>query len=261
MNPSSIAAVFLFEWRRAFTVARMTWWVILAAFPPLIIGMIRFALRNERIPSEPWIIMMFALVPMLVSMLGTFLWATPVVSAELERKSWVYLAVRPHGKVNVLIGKYLVALTWALSAAITGLYTAVAIMPYDGAGDIGKTIVGITLLSCPAYAAVYLLLGTLFPKRSMVIAVAYTLIFELIISFIPAIINTFTVQYRIRTLLFLWSDMQDEAAEMNTLFAFIGDPPAWEHVVMLLAYTLTLLVLAIGVVRGREFSTADEGEA
>ena len=81
--------------------------------------------------------MLFALVPMLVSMLGTFLWATPVVSAELERKSWVYLAVRPHGKVNVLIGKYLVAITWALSAALAGLCAAVAIMPADdGAAEL-----------------------------------------------------------------------------------------------------------------------------
>jgi ABC-type transport system involved in multi-copper enzyme maturation permease subunit len=260
MNLSSVLAVFLFEWRRAFTAARMMWWLVLALFPAMIVGMIRLALRDEEIPREPWIVMLFMLVPMLVSMLGTFLWATPVVSAELERKSWVYLAVRPHGKVNVLIGKYLVALTWALSAALAGLFVAVAIMPYGDSPRIGLTIGFITLLSCPAYAAVYLLLGTLFPKRSMVIAVAYTLVFELIISFIPAIINTFTVQYRIRTLLSLWGDVSIDE-EMNALFAFIGDPPAWEHVVVLLAYTLTLLVLAIGVVRAREFSNAEEGES
>jgi ABC-type transport system involved in multi-copper enzyme maturation permease subunit len=261
MNPSSVLAVFFFEWRRAFTAARMMWWLVLALFPALIVGMIRIAVREDHIPREPWIVMLFTLVPMLVSMLGTFLWATPVVSAELERKSWVYLAVRPHGKVNVLIGKYLVALTWALSAALVGLCVAVAIMPYGESWHIGSTIAMITLLSCPAYAAVYLLIGTLFPKRSMVIAVAYTLIFELIISFVPALINTFTVQYRIRTLLFLWSDMPPIDDDVNSLLAFIGEPPAWEHVVVLLAYTMTLLVLAVGAVRGREFSTADESEA
>jgi ABC-type transport system involved in multi-copper enzyme maturation permease subunit len=192
-------------------------------------------------------------------MLATFLWATPVVSAELERKSWVYLAVRPQGKTNVLIGKYLVSLTWALSAALVGLCAATAIMPYDNGAEIAWVIARITLLSCPAYAALYLLLGTLFPKRSMVIAVAFTLVFELIISFVPALINTFTVQYRIRTLLVLWSDISI-GPDMNVLFAFIGDPPAWEHAVVLVAYTLVLLAIAVGVVRGREFSATDESD-
>jgi hypothetical protein len=44
------------------------------------------------------------------------------------------------------------------------------------------------------------------------------------------------------------------------LFAFIGDPPAWEHAVVLVAYTLVLLTIAVGVVRGREFSATDESE-
>ncbi|MDZ4657526.1 MAG: hypothetical protein SH868_08085 [Bythopirellula sp.] len=259
MNPSSVAAVFFFEWRRAFTLARMGWWLALALFPVLIISMIRIALRGEYMPREAWTLMLFTLIPMLVSMLGTFLWATPVVSAELERKSWVYLAVRPHGTTHVLLGKYLVALTWALSAALVGLCAAVAIIP-DGDGlQIGGTIARITMLSCPAYAALYLLLGTLFPKRSMVTAVAYTLIFELIISFVPALINTFTVQYRIRTLVFLWGDMTTDP-EMNSLLTFIGEPPAWEHVAVLVAYTLVLLAAAVGVVRGREFSNTEESE-
>src|SRR5262245_15424448 len=116
MNLGSVAAVFFFEWRRAFTLARMAWWLVLALFPVLIVSMVRIALRGERMPDEPWTVMLFMLIPMLVSMLGTFLWATPVISTELERKSWVYLAVRPQGTINVLLGKYLVALTWALSA-------------------------------------------------------------------------------------------------------------------------------------------------
>lgn len=259
MNPSSVAAVFFFEWRRAFTLARMGWWLVLALFPVLIVSMIRFALRGEEIPSELWFGTLFTLVPMLVTMLGTFLWATPVVSAELERKSWVYLAVRPQGTTNVLLGKYLVTLTWALSAALVGLCAVTAIMPTDDGPRIAGVVARITLLSCPAYAALYLLLGTLFPKRSMVIAVAYTLVFELIISFVPALINTFTVQYRIRTLLLLWGDMTI-GPEMNALVAFVGDPPAWEHAVVLVAYTLVVLAAAVGVVRGREFSSTEEAE-
>ena len=70
------------------------WWAVLALFPVLIVTLIRInpvdAPRNQG-----WTIILFMLVPMLVSMLGTFLWTTPAVATELERKSWVYLAVRP----------------------------------------------------------------------------------------------------------------------------------------------------------------------
>lgn len=260
MNLSGIAAVFWFEWKRSLTLARLGWWLVLAIFPALIVGMIRSTVDVPISEGAAWLFLLFGLVPMLVTMLGTFLWATPVVSAELERKSWVYLAVRPNGKVNVLLGKYLAAVTWALSAALISLLLATLLIDHPDKWKFGGVITRITLLSCPAYAAVYLLIGILFPKRSMVIAVAYTLVFELIISLIPAIINTLTVQYRLRTLFYEWGEM-NQINEMENFLEFVGDPPAWEHVVVLIVYTLILIVAAIGIVRGREFSTAEEGEA
>lgn len=260
MIARSVATVFWFESRRALTPSRLVWWGVLTLFPSLIVGMIRMAIPEEVPPPGPdfWTVFLFALVPMLVSMLGTFLWATPVVSAELEGKSWVYLAVRPHGTTVVLLGKYLATVAWVLSSAILSLLLAVLIVPLDDVGEIVGTILPLTILSCPAYAALYLLLGTLFPKRAMVMAVAYTLIFELIVSLIPALINTVTVQFRLRTLLSLWGNISFRT-DSNDLLAFVGDPPAWEHVVVLIALTLVLLLAAVGIVREREFSASDEG--
>ncbi|QEG36728.1 ABC-2 family transporter protein [Bythopirellula goksoeyrii] len=251
--------MFWFESRRAMTFSRLLWWGTLTLFPSLIIGMIRMTTASDNYPpgTEVWTVFLFALVPMLVSMLGTFLWATPAISSELERKSWVYLAVRPHGTPAVLLGKYLATVAWVLSSAVLGLLLAVAIVPFDR-WEIVRTILPLTLLSCPAYGALYLLLGTLFPKRAMVMAVAYTLIFELIVSMIPALINTITVQFRLRTLLFLWADIPIRT-DTNALLAFIGEPPAWEHVVVLISITLVLLLAAVGIVREREFSMSEEG--
>lgn len=260
MIPRSVATVFWFESRRALIPSRLVWWGVLTLFPALIIGMIRLATADDNYPPGPeaWIVFLFALVPMLVSMLGTFLWASPVVSAELEGKSWVYLAVRPHGTTVVLLGKYLATVAWVLSSAIVSLLLAVLIVPLDDVGEILGTILPLTMLSCPAYAALYLLLGTLFPRRAMVFAVAYTLIFELIVSMIPALINTITVQFRLRTLLYLWSD-HPLSTDPNALLAFVGDAPAWEHVVVLIALTLVLLLAAVGIAREREFSAGEEG--
>jgi len=257
---NSIAAVFWFEWHRALTFPRLAWWGLFALFPSFIMGLIRFtATRPPEIP-ELWTVILFALVPMLVSMLGTFLWATPAVSSELEGNSWVYLAVRPNGATAVLLGKYLATVAWVLSAALVGLLLAVLLMPADGGARIGGVIARLTFLSCPAYAALYLLLGTLFPKRSMVVAVAYTLVFELVVGMVPAVINTLTVQYRVRTLLSLWGDISFQGTNTPHL-SFVGDPPAWEHVLILIAYTLVLLITAVGVVRISEFRTSDGGDA
>ena len=189
-----IAAVFLFEWRRALTPARIAWWVVLTLFPAVIVLLIRLSTVSGP-PRDLWALFLFALIPMLVTMLGTFLWTAPAISAELERKSWVYLAVRPHGANAVLLGKYLAAVTWVLPATLLGLTLSVVIADTGDGWRIWTTIAKLCCFGSLAYAAVYLLLGVIFPKRSMVIAVAYTLIIELIISNIPAVINKISVHF------------------------------------------------------------------
>lgn len=259
MGIGNVAAVFCFEWRRALTLPRLLWWAVMAFFPVFIVTLVRFSPHPPR-PREPWIVFLFALIPMLISMLGTFLWTTPAVSAELERKSWIYLAVRPYGSTAVLLGKYLAAVTWVLPAAFVGLTISVIIAPLAETWHVWWTIARLVLLSCPAYAAIYLVLGVLFPKRSMVIAVAYTLIFELLASFVPALINTLTVQYRLRSLLVRWEEIPLGRDGQLHAIALVSKAPPSFQVVVLLCYTLGLLVAAIALVRWCEFSAAAESD-
>lgn len=258
MGFGNVAAVFLFEWRRALTVPRMAWWSVMALFPIFIITLIRFAPDAELVPRDFWKFVLFGLVPMLITMLGSFLWATPAVSAELERKSWVYLAVRPYGSTAVLLGKYLAAVTWVLPAALVGLTISVAIAPLEETWRVWWAMTRLVFLSCPAYAAVYLVLGVMFPKRSMVIAVAYTLLFELLASFVPALINNLTVQYRLRSLVVKWADISLGGSNQLGAIALVSDAPASFQVAVLLGYTLVLLVAAIALIRWCEFSQAAE---
>ncbi len=259
MGLGNVGAVFLFEWRRALTVPRLLWWAVMAFFPVFIVTLVRFSPHPP--PSrEPWIIFLFGLIPMLISMLGTFLWTTPAVSAELERKSWIYLAVRPRGTTAVVLGKYCAAVTWVLPAAFVGLTISALIVPLDETWRIWWTMARLVLLSCPAYAAIYLVLGVLFPKRSMVIAVAYTLLFELLVSFIPALVNSLTVQYRLRSLLVDWAKIPLGRGDQLPAIALVSSAPASFQVVVLLIYTLGLLVAAIALVRCCEFSAAAESD-
>lgn len=267
MGLGNVWAAFCFEWRQALTLPRIVWWIGLASFPVLIVSLVRLA-PGQPPPFEAWAVLLFALAPMLVSMLGTFLWATPAVSMELEQRSWNYLATRPNGSTAVILGKYFTAVTWALPAALTGLAIAVAVLQVDdiagGAAEskwtLGVNIALLTCLSCPAYAAVFLMIGALFPHRSMVIAVAYTLIFEFIISFIPAMINTLTVQYRVRALFIEWVHVPIGDRKDFGAMVLAGNSPAWLHVTLLIAYTILLIIASIMIIRNSEFSSADEAK-
>jgi ABC-type transport system involved in multi-copper enzyme maturation permease subunit len=267
MNPGNIGAVFFFEWQRALTPARMVWWLILTLFPIFIVTLARLIFNTmpdyeHRPPGEswplqePWLLFLFALIPMLVSMLGSLLWTAPAVSSELERQSWIYLAVRPHGKTALLLGKYLAAVTWVLSAALLGLSVCVVIAQTEDPWHLWSTIAKLACIACPAYAALYMALGTLFPQRAMAIAVAYTLVFELVVSWVPAIINKLTVQYRLLALLQDWGSITFG----NEMLILFGYSPAWFHVSMLASSTVGLLILSIVVVNLRELTTTNATE-
>jgi ABC-type transport system involved in multi-copper enzyme maturation permease subunit len=279
----NIGAVFEFEWRRALSSTRRIWWLTLAAFPIFIIAIVRFTVSQQAFAQElppelrstmesreaetrieiwrqlcAWL--MFALIPMLVSMLGTLLWTAPAISSELERRSWVYLAVRPNGGSAVLLGKYLAAVTWVIPAAIVGLSIAV---PLSASGDswrIWYTMFALVLLSCPAYAAIFLTVGVMWPRRAMVMSVAYTLLFEMVMSFVPAVINKITIQYRLRALAANWCSLGIPGVEESGVMMLIGNESAWTHIIILLGITLGLLTVSIVKLRTTEFSTSSESD-
>ena len=296
----NVGAVFVFEWKRSLTVPRMAWWLVLAGFPVFIIGLIQFSITTagpgNQPPRELWIGFLFALIPMLVTMLGTMLWVTPVISAELERRSWVYLTVRPNGGTAVLLGKYLAAVTWVIPPVLLGLTIAVLIIGSDGGTPDGVSnarrsppnpamnvpgqpqlarstaprefnrwkiwwaMARMVCLSTPAYAAVYLLLGTVMPRRGMVLAVGYSLVFELVISFVPAVINKLTVHHHLQALLLEWCEMDIPPDLLTGAATLLGNSPTWHHVAILLLYPPILLTVAVAILRASEFSSSSESD-
>lgn len=253
MGLGNIGAVFAFEWRRALSPGRIAWWLVLAGFPVFLAAVVRMNTGGQP-PREAWAIFLFILIPMLVTMLGTLLWTAPAVSTELERKSWVYIAIRPDGRTAMLLGKYLAGVAWVIPAALAGLLLSLVILGPEDFLRLLVTMIGLTILACPSYAAAYLLIGVLFPQRAMVLAVAYSLIFEVVISWIPAMVNQLTVQWRLRSLLCYWYDIEFmESVNFST-------PPAWVHVLLLIIYPIALLTISVYIIRRREFSSASESE-
>lgn len=120
MQLSAIWSVYQFERKRTATTTRWLWWSILAFFPIAITGFIRLV-RSEEMSVAEFSLMIYLLIPAVVCIMGQILWATPTVQSELEGKTWSFLALRPHGKIHILLGKYLTSVTWTFLAAIVSL--------------------------------------------------------------------------------------------------------------------------------------------
>ncbi len=262
---NALRAVFVHEWRRSLTAGRIAWWVVMAAFPAVLTILLRTIPEFERgIPESErdtfWSIALYVLIPCVCSALSVLLTAGPAVATELEQRTWVYLATRPNGIFWLLIGKYLVAVTWGVSAAWAGATVAVVLTNAVSPIRIWCALMALSLLSCVAYSAVYLLVGVISPKRAMVFSVMYTGFVEIVLGIIPALVNRLTVQYRLRSLLVQWLPL-NETMKKDPSFSYVfGEGSAFLHCFWLLTLASVFLAAALVLAHRREFTTASEGE-
>jgi ABC-type transport system involved in multi-copper enzyme maturation permease subunit len=249
--------VLTFECRRALSVARLATTAVLAGFPVALIWVIQW--QGARLEQGPaWLPTIFILVPGVQCLLSMLLWATPAIQSEVEGRTWTYLAVRPGGKFPVVLGKYLAAVVWAVLPALLSLtISLVLIRPHTGLWAAWQTFAPLVVLSCLAYGALYVMLGVLFLRRAMIVAVGYTFFFEFIVGMVPAMVNEFTVQYYLRTLLLRWMP-EDLAMPESFRRTFVGSGPSWQYVLILLAYAVVLLTAAGLVLRQRQLTTTSE---
>jgi hypothetical protein len=265
---NALSAVFRFELRRSLTVGRMAWWFVLAGFPVLITILIVSANDFAEEVGNPsridtiWSTIYYMLIPGVCCALSVFLHTAPAVASELELRSWVYLATRPNGIFWLLLGKYLVAVLWAVTAALSGATIAVLLSSAPSPAAIWLAIAKLSVLSSISYAALFLMIGAMFPKRAMVFSVAYTAVVEVFLSMIPAVVNRITIQYRMRSLFVQW--MPEETREIIQSDSFsqylIAQGSLTEQVLWVLCLTAIYLVVAQVVAHKREFTSASESD-
>lgn len=246
-----------FELQRTLTFFRLLGWLVLACFPPLVVLLLKFQLSSEDpVPDMIWQLIIFELDVEVVTLLGLLLWATPLIHSELEAHAWTYLAVRPGGRIGVVLGKYLTAVLWTGSAACAGVtLSTIIVQPPELPRVLGYLWLA-CLLSALTYGALYCLIGVILPKRAMVLAVAYTLILEFLVSFIPAMINELTVHYRLRSTLYNQLSWQNGMPEdMSLIFS---DKPTWTHLAALAVMLSVFLGTAITWVVTREYVSGSD---
>ncbi len=259
MNPALMLDVVRFELARSLTVGRIAIWFVLTAFPIFLSAGIRVIAQvaqanGGQIHPEEWGLTLYFMTEV-ICLLSLLLWATPVISTEIEGQTWIYLAMRRSGRSMVLLGKYLTAIIWTLAATLISVTVCSLIMAPFGGFRLWSVMCIVTTLSVVSHAALYLLIGTLFFKRTMVTAVFYTLTIEWGMSFVPALANKITINYRLRGLLADWMNWEEVRSQAETIF---GNEPAWTHLLVLFAITVTLIGVALFRMGHSEFPTVQE---
>lgn len=259
-----VAAVFFYECRRMLTPGRLVWWLTITGFPVAITLLIRWNLKQAESGlnnvDASWSLAYYMLVPGVCTALGVLVTAGPAVASELEQRSWIYLASRPHGIPRLLLGKYLAAVVFGCTAAWVGLSVSVALCTADSRLKIWWAMVVLSGLSAISSAAVFLFLGTVMLRRAMVLCMAYAFLVEGILGSLPAFVNRFTMQYRLRSLLVQWLPLPVNRQGEPVLNYAIGAEPAWQHIGWIVALTGVFLAAAVLVARGREFTAAAESD-
>lgn len=270
----SAVTVFQFEFSRSKTWRRLIIWVGVAVFPAVILLMMRSA--HGRMPQEIWVWIIFVLVTLMVVLLNALLWVAPIVQTELEGKTWLYVVVRPFGRWALVLGKGLNGLTWTMSAGLVALAAAVTCASIGSVeylepeftgrpGSVssalsnvyhsGVILAVLTALSSLVYSSLFSAIGCIIPKRAMLIAFSYTLIFETAVAFVPALISRLTIQYHLRCLLGRWMDF-DRRPE-SRLYLFSEASSAW-HVGCLLGMAAFWMIVSLTVIHYRTYVSTDE---
>ena len=255
---SRILATAQFELKRSMTIQRLSAFAVLSIFPPAMTMLIMYGPGLET--GEPVVL----LLTYMVLILSLMLWATPNVYSELENRSWTFVTARPGGRISVLLGKWLASTVSSMIVCIVAISLCmIAIQGQAGFENPLRTWGIFILLSCVAcnvYASIFSLIGVLFQRRAMIFAAGYTLVSELLLASVPALVSKFTMRYHLLGLtdkLLGWF-LPGERLDDETLNMFISSWPQWAHWAVLLIVPVFVLSIAAYVIRYREYITTAE---
>lgn len=251
---AGILAVAGFQLRRLFVPQRLVLAVVGAAFPAAVILAARRV--GGELDRDFAVVLLYALVPEAVCMLGLLVTICPLVSDELERGTWQHVVVRPGGRRSLLLGTVLAAVGWTAGVAVFALGLSLAAAGLPDAARLARIFTALVLLSCLGRAALFALPAVIVPKRALVASVTAGIVLEYLAGFLPAVINQFTVSLRLRSLLVDW--MGWERALPAELKLFIDPGPAWLQATAVVVLAGVLLAAAAAILARRQFPPSEE---
>ena len=111
------------------------------------------------------------------------------------------------------------------------------------------------------YSAVFSMIGTLFIKRSMVVAAGYLLGSDVLLASIPgALISKLTIRFHLQELGIAWIGwfLPSPSTEADYRLIYGDALPFWIHIVVVVAIATLTLVVGSWTIVNREYITKDD---
>ena len=246
-----------FEVQRSLSAQRLMVASVLAGFPPVMVTVI--GLSGGEIPLTDLLIIVLVSI---VGLLAQMLWATSNVYAELEGKSWIFLASRPQGRISLFLGKYIAAVGFSFAVCFIAISACLAIRTYLFFSEINPILIwlgmiGSMLTACLIYSAVFSVIGTIFKKRAMVFAAGYIVLSEIILPDVPAIIGRLSARFHLQAIAAKWIGWFHWIPEENYAILY-GQFSLGFHLACVGCATVALLITGCIIVTRREYVTSEE---
>ncbi len=206
-----------------------------------------------------YLVFLFVMYPLFCSILLSLLYATSLVSQELENKTLTYLFSRPLAKWKVLGGQY-------LATAIV-IASGVCLSCVGGwlVSGLPLGVRGLSALLVPcivgtfAYCALFCLIGLLVPRRAIPAGIVHAVVVEGLVSFIPAAINKLTMNFHLRAIGFRITGITDLPPDLRQVLEMIMDESIPTALLALTGLTLALLAASSYIITTRQFVVNEQG--
>ena len=254
VDPSAVAALFRMTVARLIRGRRLVVLSLLFSLP-VVFALLAQHYEPRYDAAEAALILVLGLIPQTLMPLTALVYGSGMIQDEIEEQTLTYLLIRSLPRPVIYVVK--LAATLFVTAAITAVFTliAYAVVYRSAPSDVWnrlpdealKTIVAMCL-SLAAYGSLFGLIS-LFVKRTLVLGVAYIILFEAVLANVDFTIRKVTVMYQFRVLTVRWLAL--DAKDWNIVLA--DAPTATWAALNLTIAAVVLTVLGALLFAGKEF--------
>jgi ABC-2 type transport system permease protein len=185
--------------------------------------------------------------------LSALLYGSGIIQDEVEGQTLTYLLVRPLPRSAIYLTKLLATLgvTVALTALFVPLtFLAIYLGQAGGAPVASRALQTMVLfaLAMIAYCSVFGCIS-LFAQRSIVVGIAYIILFEGVLANLEFVVRQLTIVYYLRVLAIRWVDVNVPGWRLS----LSGTPSAPACVLTLVGVSLAATYVAARRIATREF--------
>lgn len=252
----ALSTLFVLALRQHVRGRRLLVLSLLFALPSVLAAVVNLASRFAPPAASLEFAFVFNLIPHALAPLTALLYSAGIIQDEIEEQTLTYLLLRPLPRWAIYLAKLLA--TMVVTAALTAVFTAatfavIALTAREpvaaGLAERALKMAGLLALAQTSYCALFGLLGLLM-RRSLLIGVAYIVLFEGLLATLDTVARRLTVMYYFRVLVLRWLNPPGANAWSIDL---AKAPEAQTCVMILLGAGLVLALLAAILFAGREF--------